>query len=1195
MNASFSTANPTCRLAGDGEAVGAATGMAMFSTGYETMQYRISEARERRLGSKFSSRWLFALLLLLVAPWAMAAPASIGLAPPPQSSYTVPVSYELKLTSGNGQQGSSVETINGVKIFRNDQLIASGSRGINWVESGLAPGTYTYYAEGRAISIYREEERTRTLRTQAFTITVNPPPPVYNEADFVSQSFPDGVVTLYSGQTQAMSVQMRNTGTTTWSSSRAYSLGSMNPQDNFNWGMGRVALPHDVAPGEAVTLNMTLTAPAVSRRMVSYNVQWRMVQDGVEWFGKTTPTRSAYVNPVPKGSIVAQPNPCELTKGATTCGTSITWSANTGGSELWRVDLNGGASTRLLTVGGDDEVRLSVPGITEAGSRIEVRGDGRVLTSVDVFARRPEPMITGNIDGLTIDGEVLRGWACASTVEAPISVHIYVGGPYGSTGSVFVGAYAANQVSEAVVATACKVSSGNFRFAITISNELRAQYAGRLIYAYGISPMGGANLALGASGRFSVPSPRTPVVQPNTRRYVYDQYQQLCKVIEPETGATVMAYDSAGNLSWTAAGLNLPAGDNCNLAEAAASGRVVARGYDARKRLKTLGFPDGRGNQSLEYYPDSLVSKVTTYNDASNAAPVENYYTYNKRRLMIGEAVAQPGWYRWDLGYSYDRIGNAASTVYPTGLAVTLEPDALGQPTRVSSAGEVYASQLSYYPNGGLQRFVYGNGVVHTMSQNLRQLPQRSTDTGVIDLENVYDANGNVGIIYDRARGDHYSRTMEYDGLDRLKSSGSCSFGGDCWHRFTYDAQDNLRSWVLPGVKDHAAYLYDEHSHLTNIRDSTGKTVVGLGYDPQGNLENKNGQAYNFDYGNRLREVTGKESYRYDAEGRRVLSLSADGNTRLVSQYSKAGQLVYAEDFASGVDNVNVFLQGSLVVTRERTRSNGAQNLRYQHTDALGSPVAVTDATGKVISQTDYEPFGQVVGNPAYNGMGYAGNVMDGPTGLVQMQQRYYDPQVGRFLSVDPVTMYSKGDMRLFNRYVYAYNNPYKFTDPDGRCPDACVIEGGVVVGTAVVYAAAAALATIGACAAACDKIQRSIESAADQLRSTVQNAMSDTAASAGEKIKEGTEAAKGASGKKGEREGTGGQEGADGAFDSVDGTNERSPREGVRIKDLDGGGRIETHRATKTPNYPQGTPTVKVQDADGKPITTIRFPELKK
>ena len=51
------------------------------------------------------------------------------------------------------------------------------------------------------------------------------------------------------------------------------------------------------------------------------------------------------------------------------------------------------------------------------------------------------------------------------------------------------------------------------------------------------------------------------------------------------------------------------------------------------------------------------------------------------------------------------------------------------------------------------------------------------------------------------------------------------------------------------------------------------------------------------------------------------------------------------------------------------------------------------------------------------------------------MQQRYYDPTCGCFLSVDPVMAYDTGDWRHFNRYAYAFNNPYKFTDPDGRCP----------------------------------------------------------------------------------------------------------------------------------------------------------------
>lgn len=109
-----------------------------------------------------------------------------------------------------------------------------------------------------------------------------------------------------------------------------------------------------------------------------------------------------------------------------------------------------------------------------------------------------------------------------------------------------------------------------------------------------------------------------------------------------------------------------------------------------------------------------------------------------------------------------------------------------------------------------------------------------------------------------------------------------------------------------------------------------------------------------------------------------------------------------------------------------------AQNVEYIHTDALGSPVAVTDANRNVIERSEYEPYGQVINRPLRDGPGYTGHVEDAATGLVYAQQRYYDPSIGRFLSVDPVTANS-GTGANFNRYWYAANNPYKFVDPDGR------------------------------------------------------------------------------------------------------------------------------------------------------------------
>lgn len=110
-----------------------------------------------------------------------------------------------------------------------------------------------------------------------------------------------------------------------------------------------------------------------------------------------------------------------------------------------------------------------------------------------------------------------------------------------------------------------------------------------------------------------------------------------------------------------------------------------------------------------------------------------------------------------------------------------------------------------------------------------------------------------------------------------------------------------------------------------------------------------------------------------------------------------------------------------------------AETVEYIHTDALGTPIAVTDASGNLIETSEYEPYGKLLNRPLTDGPGFTGHVEDAATGLTYMQQRYYDPVVGRFLSVDPVTADSVSGSN-FNRYWYADNNPYRFVDPDGRC-----------------------------------------------------------------------------------------------------------------------------------------------------------------
>ena len=659
------------------------------------------------------------------------------------------------------------------------------------------------------------------------------------------------------------------------------------------------------------------------------------------------------------------------------------------------------------------------------------------------------------------------------------------------------------------------------------------------------------------------------------RHYVYDPHHRLCKTIEPETGASIVEYDAVGNVAWTASGQPLLSTTECQRANVPLAQRIT-RQYDNRNRVRIVDFPDNRGNTTYDYEPDGLVKSLAV-DDLTNL--VTTTYTYNRRRLLASERMT---WNNigWQIGYGYNGNGHLAVQQYPTGLPISFSPNALGQPTQAGS----YATGVSYYPNGAIKQFTYGNGIVHTLAQNERGLPERSRDvygaTAVHDDSVDYDFNGNVAAISDGLAGQVGNRTMTYDGLDRLTQVISPMFGGDNKAVFGYDAIDNLL-YARVGDKSDVSNYYDDSNRLTNVRNGDGQTIVGLGYDARGNVANKNGDTFDFDYGNRLRSISGTASYVYDGLGRRVRDVS--GASRY-SLYSRGGQLVFTSDMRRTMYSDYVYLGGSLVATRERAYGTSTYTTQYHHTDALGSPVVVTDESRQVLERNRYAPYGAQIGGPVKDGPRYTGHVMDAASGLTYMQQRYYDPMLGRFLSIDPVTANSNTGGN-FNRYWYANNNPYKFTDPDGRI---------AILAVPLAIEACAASIVCGAAAIATGAyVGKKIGDGINILRDHIQRA--DSIEGAQGKLSEGKSPAGGAEGKKGVLIGDGGRAQAENDFDGVDGDEIDTGKDGVRVKTLEGGGRVEIHDSTgKNPSVEKGTRTIKIQDKDGKVTRTIRYPEPK-
>ncbi|GAP16105.1 protein containg RHS repeat-associated core domain [Longilinea arvoryzae] len=98
-----------------------------------------------------------------------------------------------------------------------------------------------------------------------------------------------------------------------------------------------------------------------------------------------------------------------------------------------------------------------------------------------------------------------------------------------------------------------------------------------------------------------------------------------------------------------------------------------------------------------------------------------------------------------------------------------------------------------------------------------------------------------------------------------------------------------------------------------------------------------------------------------------------------------------------------------------------------------GSTSLITDANGSSVSETRYEPYGQVYWQwgATQTDFGYTGQRLDG-FGLMDYNARFYDPYLARFIQADTIIP-QPGNPQAWDRYSYTYNNPVNYTDSTGH------------------------------------------------------------------------------------------------------------------------------------------------------------------
>ncbi|MDT8385615.1 MAG: RHS repeat-associated core domain-containing protein [Gammaproteobacteria bacterium] len=245
----------------------------------------------------------------------------------------------------------------------------------------------------------------------------------------------------------------------------------------------------------------------------------------------------------------------------------------------------------------------------------------------------------------------------------------------------------------------------------------------------------------------------------------------------------------------------------------------------------------------------------------------------------------------------------------------------------------------------------------------------------------------------------------------------------------------------------------------TNIHDTAcisaniGQAAVeNITYDANGNMQNGlGGKVITYTAFNKPKSITkGSHSTRfeYGADRSRYLQEATDAEGTTKTHYM--GQLFERIVKPGGIiEYKNYIYAGSRVIGVTTRRSNNTTDLHYLHGDHINSTSVITDANGIVKERFSYDVFGKRRSNVSWKAAsttesiilaaltssvthhGFTEHELLEGVGLIHMNGRVYDPQLGRFLSADPLVQ-AQHNLQSYNRYTYVMNNPLSYTDPSG-------------------------------------------------------------------------------------------------------------------------------------------------------------------
>ncbi|ECY5492063.1 type IV secretion protein Rhs, partial [Salmonella enterica subsp. enterica serovar Montevideo] len=424
---------------------------------------------------------------------------------------------------------------------------------------------------------------------------------------------------------------------------------------------------------------------------------------------------------------------------------------------------------------------------------------------------------------------------------------------------------------------------------------------------------------------------------------------------------------------------------------------------------------------------------------AEGGEPEVIRFSYDSAGNLLSEETAQGV-----LQHRYDVQGNRTETQMPDGRTL----------------------RYLYYGSGHLQQVNLGRDVISEFTRDhLHREVQRSQ--GRLDTRRMYDRTGRLtrkltckgmrGVVPET----FIDREYAYSGQDELlkkrhSRQGVTDYFYDTTGRITACRNEAyLDSWQY----DAAANLLDRRQGET-AQAGAGSVVpfnritsyrgLHYRYDEYGRVVEKRGrngtQHYRWDAEHRLTEVAvirgstvRRYGYVYDAPGRRVEKhkLDAEGKPYNRTTFLWDGMRLAQECRLGRSSSLYIYSdQGSHepLARVDRAAPGEADEVLYYHTDVNGAPEEMTDGRGNIVWEAGYQVWGNLTHEketrPVQQNLRFQGQYLDRETGLHYNLYRFYDPDIGKFISGDPISI--RGGINL---YQYA-PNPISWIDPLGLAVD---------------------------------------------------------------------------------------------------------------------------------------------------------------